>query len=60
MTLLLVFVYEIALRYSGNEFRSCKIDSLLGKVKLLVGDFQFCSDGHTDKMISSEFSSEPI
>ena len=32
-------------RYGGNEFRSCKIDSLFGKVELHVCDFQFCSGG---------------
>ena len=32
-------------RYGGNEIRSCKIDSLFGKVELHVGDFQFCSGG---------------
>ena len=36
---------EIEFRYGGNEFRSCKIDSLFGKVELHVGDFQFCSGG---------------
>ena len=36
---------EIEFRYGGNVFRSCKIDSLFGKVELHVGDFQFCSGG---------------
>ena len=36
---------EIEFRYGGNEFRSCKIDSLSGKVELHVGYFQFCSGG---------------
>ena len=31
--------------YCGNEFRSCKIDSLFGKVELHAVDFQFCSGG---------------
>ena len=39
------FLCEIELRYGGNEFRSCKIDSLFGKVELHVGHFQFCSGG---------------
>ena len=39
------FLCEIEFRYAGNEFHSCKIDSLLGKVELHVGDFQFCSGG---------------
>ena len=33
------FLCEIEFRYGGNEFRSCKIDSLFGKVELHVGDF---------------------
>ena len=39
------FSCEIEFRYGGNEFRSCKIDSLFGKVGLHVGHFQFCSGG---------------
>ena len=39
------FLCEIEFRYGGNEFRSCKTDSLFGKVELHVGDFQFCSGG---------------
>ena len=39
------FLCEIEFRYGGNEFRSCKIDSLFGKVELHVGHFQFCSGG---------------
>ena len=39
------FLCEIEFRYGGNEFRSCKIDSLFGKAELHVGDFQFCSGG---------------
>ena len=33
------FLGEIEFRYGGNEFCSCKIDSLFGKVELHVGDF---------------------
>ena len=40
-----IFLCEIEFRYGGNEFRSCKIDSLFGKVELHVGDFQFWSGG---------------
>ena len=39
MTKLIGFLCEIEFRYGGNEFRSCKIDSLFGKVELHVGDF---------------------
>ena len=39
------FLSEIEFGYGGNEFRSCKIDSLFGKVELHVGDFPFCSGG---------------
>ena len=39
------FLCEIEFRYGGNEFRSCKVDSLFGKVELHVGHFQFCSGG---------------
>ena len=39
------FVCEIEFGYGGNEFRSCNIDSLFGKVELHVGHFQFCSGG---------------
>ena len=45
MTKLIDFLCEIEFRYGGNEFRSCKIDSLFGKVELRVGHFQFCSGG---------------
>ena len=39
------FLCEIEFGYGGNECRSCKIDSLFGKVELHVGHFQFCSGG---------------
>ena len=45
MILLFDFLCEIEFGYGGNEFRSCKIGSLFGKVELHVGDFQFCSGG---------------
>ena len=45
MTLLIDFLCEMEFRYGGNDFRSSKIDSLFGKVKLHGGDFQFCTDG---------------
>ena len=45
MTKLIDFLCETEFRYGRNEFRSCKIDSLFGKVDLHVGDFQFCSGG---------------
>ena len=34
------FLCEIEFRYGGNQFRSCNLDSLFGKVELHVGDFQ--------------------
>ena len=40
---LIDFLCEIEFRYGGNEFCSCKIDSLFCKVELHVGNFQFCS-----------------
>ena len=39
------FLCEIEFRCGANEFRSCKIHSLSGKVELHVGNFQFCSGG---------------
>ena len=45
MTLIIDFLNKIDFCYGGNEFRSCKVDSLFGKIELHVGDFQFCSGG---------------
>ena len=45
---LIDFLSEIEFGYGGNEFRSCTIDSLFGKV-----EFQFCSgeiDIHFDEI----------
>ena len=50
--------FAIELSNGGNEFRSCKIDFLFGKVEFHVGDFQVYSGGndihfgeiHTEKV----------
>ena len=39
------FLCEFEFGYGGNEFRSCKVGSLFGKVELHFGDFQFRSGG---------------